>query len=68
MVQQDQSNIEEEDKNKDMDIKKEEAKSGDINKDLSMEKSKEEVKVSDLTGHDEKSASKDLSVGTGHWT
>jgi hypothetical protein len=61
MVQQDQGNIEEEDKNKDMDIKKEKAKSGDINKDLSMEKSKEEVKVSDPTGHDEKSVSKDLS-------
>jgi hypothetical protein len=61
MVQQDQGNIEEEDKNKDMDMKKEEAKSGDINKDLSMEKSKEEVKVSDPTEHDEKSGSKDLS-------
>jgi hypothetical protein len=61
MVQQDQGNIKEEDKNKDMDMKKEKAKSGDINKDLSMEKSKEEVKVSDLTEHDEKSASKDLS-------
>jgi hypothetical protein len=44
-----------------MEMKKEKAKSGDINQDLSMEKNKEEVKVSDLTGHNEKSASKDSS-------
>jgi hypothetical protein len=61
MVQQDQGNIKEEDKNKDMEMKKEEAKSGDINQDLSMEKSKEEVKVSDLIGYNEKSASKNSS-------
>jgi hypothetical protein len=61
IVQQDQGNIEEEDKNKDIEMKKEEAKSGDINQDLSMEKSKEEVKVSDPTRYNEKSASKNSS-------
>jgi hypothetical protein len=44
-----------------MEMKKEEVKSGDINQDLSMEKSKEKVKVSDPTGHNEKSASKNSS-------
>jgi hypothetical protein len=61
IVQQDKGNIEEEDKNKDMEIEKEEVKSGDINQDLSIEKSKEEVNVSDPTGQNEKSTSKNSS-------
>jgi hypothetical protein len=44
-----------------MEMEKEEAKSGNINQDLSIEKSKEEVKISDLTGQNEKSASKNSS-------
>jgi hypothetical protein len=44
-----------------MEIKKEKAKNGDINQDLSMEKSKKEVKISDPTGQNEKNASKNSS-------
>jgi hypothetical protein len=42
-------------------MKKEEAKSGDINQDLSIKKNKEKVKVSDPTGQNEKSTSKNSS-------